>query len=451
MIAGADPVAVPVPGQRLIGRLARWVSWLFYRLDRIGSPVRDGAVLLLANHPNSLLDPAIVLATAGRPVRFLAKSTLFKGLLGPLMRFAEAIPVYRRMDAGEDPARNAEMFAAVARALAGGEAVCLFPEGTTHSRARLDPLRTGAARIALSSAASGVAVDIVPVGINLDRKAVFRSRGTVFFGPPFRCDDLLPLYQGEPAAAVRALTERAAERLRSIVIEADPRSAIDAVDRIDSLFSAAGGEPLQAADRMQRRRVIAGAIETLRLRDPAQFESIRVRLQRYDTALARFGLTDTDLRREFRPADVRRFTIRESLYALVLVPVALLGLALFAVPYLITDLVSRRSADLELQATWKVIGGTLIYGAWTVSLSLAAALLRGHVAGVLALVLLPAFGLIALAAIERETDVADSIRAYVAVRSTPGRLKRRLLRRRSELVDLLEETQAGLKGDTSNW
>ena len=38
---------------------------------------KTGPVLLVANHPNSLFDPALVLATAGRRVRFLAKAPLF--------------------------------------------------------------------------------------------------------------------------------------------------------------------------------------------------------------------------------------------------------------------------------------------------------------------------------------------------------------------------------------
>ena len=83
-------------------------------------------------------------------MRFLAKSTLFKGAFGPLMRAAGAIPVYRRQDAA-DVQRNAESFAAVDAALAGAEAVCIFPEGISHSSGMLEPLRTGAARMALVS------------------------------------------------------------------------------------------------------------------------------------------------------------------------------------------------------------------------------------------------------------------------------------------------------------
>src|SRR6187455_1300204 len=148
--------------------LAKAACWIFYRTDCIGSIPQQGAVLLLPNHPNALLDPALVWATAERDVRFLAKSTLFDGLFGPVLRGAGAIPVYRRIDHGVDTSKNAETFAAVSAAFAAGDAVCIFPEGISHSTGRLEPLRTGAARMTLDAERRGTAVALIPVGLNFD-------------------------------------------------------------------------------------------------------------------------------------------------------------------------------------------------------------------------------------------------------------------------------------------
>src|SRR4051812_34292141 len=177
-----------MPGS-LVRYLSRTTSRVFYRIDRAGAPPA-GAVLLLPNHVNALLDPALVSATAGRDVRFLAKSTLFKSPLRPLLQAAGAIPVYRKLDQGVDVSKNAETFAAVDAALANGDAVCIFPEGISHSTGRLVPLRTGAARMALSAARAGTRVALVPVGLNFEHKSAFRSRVTIVYGSPFACDDL---------------------------------------------------------------------------------------------------------------------------------------------------------------------------------------------------------------------------------------------------------------------
>src|SRR6476619_6365166 len=177
-------------GLLLVRWLARGSCRLFYRVDCVGSAPASGAVILLPNHPNALLDPAVVWATAGRDVRFLAKSTLFDGPLRPLITAAGAIPVYRKLDQGADTSRNVETFAAVGAALERGDAICIFPEGVSHSTGRLVPLRTGAARMALSAERAGTRVNLVPVGLNFERKTTFRSRVTVVYGQAFACEDL---------------------------------------------------------------------------------------------------------------------------------------------------------------------------------------------------------------------------------------------------------------------
>ena len=133
--------------------LARAVTWIFYRVDRAGRVPETGAVLLLPNHPNSLLDPAIVWATAGRDVRFLAKSTLFEGAFAPVLIAGGAIPVYRRLDQGVDTSKNVETFEAVDRALADGDESASFPRGSATRPAA--SFRSGPARPEWHSPPSG--------------------------------------------------------------------------------------------------------------------------------------------------------------------------------------------------------------------------------------------------------------------------------------------------------
>ena len=325
-----------------VWKLARGAVRTFYRIERVGGPLPDGPLLLLANHPNTLVDPALIQATAGCGIRFLAKSTLFaRHPLSWLVRGSGAIPVYRKMDPGVDTSRNVEMFAAVEAAFAAGEAVCLFPEGISHSEGRLEPLRTGAARMVLSSAAGGHPVTVVPVGLNFEHVARFRSRVTVLFGRPFGTDDLAAAYAADAQAAVRELTERIERRLRRLMVEAEPRHDLPLVMRIDHLYTAARGVSRDPRERVIRRRVIAAGMAQLRERDPERLADITASVGEYDASLARFGLRDHDIDRRIPFAQAARFTVREGLLALVLLPVTVLSLALFALPYQVTALVSR--------------------------------------------------------------------------------------------------------------
>src|SRR5688500_20205355 len=79
----------------LFSGLARLASHIYYKVRFTGPAIPAGPVLLVANHPNSLLDPTLVVAAGSVPVRFLAKAPLFEDRkLGWLMRAVGAIQVY---------------------------------------------------------------------------------------------------------------------------------------------------------------------------------------------------------------------------------------------------------------------------------------------------------------------------------------------------------------------
>ena len=428
--------------------LARAACWVFYRIDRIGAVPGDGAALLMPNHPNSLLDPAVVWATADRDVRFLAKSTLFESVLRPILSGAGAIPVYRKADQGVDTSRNAETFDAVSAALAAGDAICIFPEGISHSTGRLEPLRTGAARMALAAEHQGTAVQLVPIGLNFDRKAMFRSRVTVVFGTPFSARDLLPQDDDSDPAAVRALTDRIAGHMRRLLVEADPQADAALVERVDRLYSAARGRPADPADRLARRRAIAAGMERLRRVDPDRYEAILLKLRRYDDRLRRFGLRDRHLDWNVTTEDATRFALREAEYGIVLLPLCVLGLVTFFIPYHVTGFLARKfTRHRDIVATAQVFTGAVVYALWLAVIAAAAWHFAGSTAGVAVLVLLPLVAVVSLFAIERESAVIDAVRAWWLLRRAHAESRERLRRRRSELADILDEVYRWLDLD----
>src|SRR5262245_32932954 len=359
-----------MPVSPFVRFLARVACRVFYRVDCVDLPPETGATLLLPNHANALLDPAVIWATAERDVRFLAKSVLFEGPLRFLVAGSGAIPVYRKLDQA-DVSKNADAFAAVDRALAEGDAICIFPEGVSHSEGRLVPLRTGAARMALSAERAGTRVNLVPVGLNFDRKTTFRSRVTVIYGHSFTCEDL-----ADPAAhpeAVRELTDRIAERMRSLLIEAELKTDAALVDRVDRMYAAARGIGRDPQERVERRRTIAAGIERLRTADPQRYDEILLRMHRYQKRLERFGLRDRHLDWTISTADAVSFAVREALAAVVLGPLALIALVLFAIPYHLTGYAARWfTREPDVAATAKVVGGFLLYTAWLFAIGLAA-------------------------------------------------------------------------------
>lgn len=432
---------------RVVWGLARFAAWIFYRIDRVGPRPPAGPLLIVANHPNGLLDPVLIVATSERTPRFLAKSPLFTmPFVGWLVRGAGAIPVYRKQDAGADTAKNREMFAAVERALDEGDGVCLFPEGTTHSTGRLEPLKSGAARIVVGAEARGTRVAIVPVGLNLDRKAVLRSTTTVSYGRPFFADEV-PANDGDRVAA---LTTLMAERLRDVMIEASPVGEHELVRRIDRVYSAAHQLPQSADATLARRQAIAEGLVILRARDPERFDEIIDEIGRYDRRLRRFGLLEQTVGETVSTATAVGFAIRETLAGLALAPLLVVGGLVFAPPYQAIDVaVHRLGAHLEEQATYKVIGGLIIYSLWMALAATVVGWWAGAGWGWLTLVGLPAVALGTLFAWERERSVVSTVRSYLAWQTLSPRAARALIGQRAGLARLMDETYSWLHNQES--
>jgi 1-acyl-sn-glycerol-3-phosphate acyltransferase len=191
------------------------VHVFFREVDRTGIEriPRGVPLILAATHTNSVVDGVLLLALPVPRLRLLAKSTLFSHpVMGPLLALVGALPVFRREDPGVDPAQNLGTFARCHEALAAGNSVALFPEGTSHNNTHRLPLKTGAARIALGAEShhGSLGVRIVPVIFDYEAKGRFRSRVRIRIGDPIdpSAGDLDSA--ATRRAAVVALTQRIA-------------------------------------------------------------------------------------------------------------------------------------------------------------------------------------------------------------------------------------------------
>jgi len=191
------------------------VRIFFRRIEVEGADhlVAGTPTVLVANHQNGLVDGLLLMATLRRYPRFLGKSTLFKILpLWPFLKLAGVVPVYRAKD-GVSTGRNAATFRTCQQLLARGGLVALFPEGISHDEPELQPLKTGAARIALGASVDDATPGVVflAVGLAYDAKARFRSRALVRVGTPVPVAGWATAYAQDDHRAVEQLTAAMAE------------------------------------------------------------------------------------------------------------------------------------------------------------------------------------------------------------------------------------------------
>jgi 1-acyl-sn-glycerol-3-phosphate acyltransferase len=417
-----------------LSALSSQVTRIYYRLQVEGPHVpARGPVLLVANHPNSLLDPALVAAAAGRPVRFLAKAPLFSDAsVGWLVRGSGSIPIYRAVDDPAQTARNEEMFQAVFAALVGGSAVGLFPEGTSHSAPALAPLKTGAARIALgAAAAAGGAFPIVPVGLSFRAKERFRSEALALRGAPLEWADLV----GRAAAddAVRELTARIDAALRDLTLNLERWEDAPLVEMADLVYAVEHGAPVDAVHRFERMRAITEALSRLRHEGDAESSDLARELRRHRRTLAALRLRPADLHARPSRADALLWVVRHAAFALFAVPLAALGIALFWTPYRLTGVAEARARpEHDVRSTYKALAGAVALLLWILLLAALATVAFGWRAGLLALALLPPLGLVTLSVVDRWRSAKEDARRFLTVT------------RRAALIDALRARQRAL-------
>ena len=418
----------------------------YYRVTVAGARVPvEGPVLIVANHNNSLVDPALVAATAGRNVRFLAKATLFTHpLIGWLVKGVGSVPVYRQQDDPTLVAQNLDSFRDVHRVLAAGDLVGIFPEGISHSASRLAPLKTGAARIAMGAAQQiGHAFPIIAVGLVFRDRDRFRSDAHVIIGEAFAWDDLM----GEMSnrSAVRELTHRIEHAMRRVSVNLEEWEDEPLVRMAEEVWRAEFGAEDSPAAEVERLRVTTDALRRLREGRADAWRETAVELTAHARALRRVGLTPETLVAEVGFAEAARWLLRK-LPLVPLLPISFLGAIFFWMPRQLTvsvaDWVARREGE-DAVVTHRLLLGAIVFPLWTLATSAFVWMRWGWMPGALSLMLQPVWAFAALSVGERRQAMWTAIRRYLLRRIIGDRLEPLRVRQRDladQLSTLLERT-----------
>jgi glycerol-3-phosphate O-acyltransferase/dihydroxyacetone phosphate acyltransferase len=407
-------------GYRLVRGFIRLLLRLFYRrVDIVGAEriPASGPLIIAANHHNSLVDPMLIMGTFPRRITVLANAPLFRHpLIGPFLRAVGALPVNRRKEAGDDPRKNAAMFATAIAHLRAGGAILIFPEGRTQPVPTLLPLRTGTARLLLGAEAGRDGVTLLPVGLAFQTPGTFRvASALIAVGPPVEVHDCIAAYAAEPEPSVRRLTERLAWAIRAQIVEAEDQHTLELASALERAWREARGEGRADTETsLAWRREVMRAARALSERAPERVAEFRRRLEVYRARLSESGLSDAELGRPYTASVVVRWTVANAAKLAVTLPLALWGIASHALPYALTRAaVGAMRRTEEEEATDKMAAGLILYPlcwaaeAWLIERRTGVPLLVAFL-----LLLIPS-GLVALAWRERLARVIRQARAFV--------------------------------------
>ncbi len=164
--------------------LMRFLVWLLihsvYRLEKQGldNIPEEGAAMLVANHP-TFIDALVIAAACRRPTRYVMDHKRFNTpLLSFLFRATRSIPI---APAKEDPAMLGRAYEEIAKGLAAGDLICIFPEGRVTDTGEMYPFRGGIKRII-----DRTPVPVVPIALCGLWDSFFGRQGGSFLTRVFR-------------------------------------------------------------------------------------------------------------------------------------------------------------------------------------------------------------------------------------------------------------------------
>jgi 1-acyl-sn-glycerol-3-phosphate acyltransferase len=404
-------------------RLAKVLIRIFFRtLEVDGADLlpRAGPVIVVANHTNGLVDGLLLMATMGRFPRFLGKSTLFRiPPLWPLLKLAGVIPVYRAIDAGAGD-RNVSAFAKSRDILAKGGMIAVFPEGISHDELSLQPLKTGAARIALEAAFDGGIDDlaIVAVGLTYDAKARFRSRALVRLAVPFGVAGQADSYRADAHAAVRALTRDLSAQLSAVNPSFSSWAEAERCARMAEVIVRSPGASLPADIGLADQLAVAARLAALEQGpDAAQLSNLRGAFATYERDLELLGLSDSQVTAGYPRGRLRLAIVWSAVKVIIALPIAVIGVVVHIVPFQIMKSLAKKPTNEGIKATVKLLGCFVSFLLVYVAIGIVVGEAFGAWAGLLAAVAAPVCGYVAVLLHERVRRVGGLLEGYRTVRA----------------------------------
>jgi 1-acyl-sn-glycerol-3-phosphate acyltransferase len=438
---------------KFIATIALKIFFKRIRVKNAQRVPRDIPLIIVSNHPSTLMDALIIGTNIRKPIYFIAKGSLFNNrLIHFLLNCFHMIPIYRRQD---DPAlmeRNEEIFQRCYHFLEKKKALLIFPEGVSKGERRLHRIKTGAARIALGAERSNnyrLGVVVVPVGLYYTKLGIFRSDLFINFGSPIAVSDFFELHRENDRKAVSELTNHIRESLEENTISIETEELAGLVEHIEiiykrRLFEDLGSPPEEKPDDFQLAKGISDAVHYFHRHDPLLVKTLMMKIAHYTGNLKRLHFKDDALNTHGSLPNSSFKTVGFILFGF---PVYLYGIVSNYPPYKLTARLSGKMTDaIEYQGTVKLLLGTCLF-------SLYYALLIWAVSSKFDLwyilficaVTFPVSGFFALSYWDRLEKIKGFLN-FISIFYRRKHLVAKLLQQRMDIVNMIEKAQQDYLG-----
>lgn len=324
----------------------------------------NGPSIIIANHPNTLMDALLLAYISKQKIYFLAKATLFNSKLR--MRFLQRlhmIPINRPGEGRVEGVSNSDSFSACFKVLDEGKRIVIFPEGSSFKERVLRQLKTGTARIALDfelKHQGNAGLTVIPVGINYSDQERFQSNILVSIGKPIEVAQFLEAYQEDFVKTSRILTSVFRKELELLLITAYDQQEDKLFELLREILSSR--YLLKPIDDLNFLHELKSALTNIRVNDPTKYQELMRLANEIEWKSKKLAIRMDFSDRRFKSTMFLRQMIFSVLGLFVAFPVFLYGFVHNGIQFNLTDrLIPKIAKDIEYYAPLAVIIGLVLY------------------------------------------------------------------------------------------
>ncbi|GAA6064453.1 hypothetical protein JCM10212_005202 [Sporobolomyces blumeae] len=269
------------------------------------------------------------------------------------------------------------MYSSVYKALTEGGSIGIFPEGGSHDRTDLLPLKAGVSIMALGAVSEhpDLRLQIVPVGLSYFHAHKFRSRAVVEFGTPIEIPrEMVGQFEKggeEKRKAIGGLMDIIVDGLKGVTVRAPDYDTLMLIQAARRLYRPPGQHlTLGQIVELNKRFIVGYEV----YKDEPRVKELERKVKEYNTLLRYLGLKDHQVDRVGRPRWRSFFLV---MYRLGLLSawgiLALPGVVLNSPIFIAAKIISHKKAKEALAASSVKIKGNDVLATWKVLVALAGA------------------------------------------------------------------------------
>ncbi|CAO3615340.1 unnamed protein product [Cunninghamella blakesleeana] len=248
------------------------------------------------------------------------------------------------------------------------QCITIFPEGGSHDRAELLPLKAGVTIMALGAMAKYADLDIkiVPCGLNYFHAHRFRSRAVIEFGPPISITkDLVEKYKlggTEKREACGKLLDTIYDGLKSVTVNAGNYETLMVIQAARRLYKPAHRKLHISQVVDLNRRFLIGY--NLFKHEPT-VQELQQRVLAYNQLLKYHGIRDHQVSKTDLGGKRTLFLLLKRTAMLILLTLSSFPGAILNLPVVVVaKYISQKKADAALRGSSVKIAGRDVLATW---------------------------------------------------------------------------------------